>query len=1162
MLNIYRADRADSLVEALGDLMVKPLDDPIAAEIIAVPTRGVERWLAQRLSARLGAAPGHCDGVCANVEFPFPGRLVGEAVAAAAGIDRDTDPWLPQRLVWPLLDAVDQCLNEPWLAALAAHIGATGSPPGAERRARRFSTVRHIANLFDRYAVHRPEMLCAWASGADVDGSGRPLPADTIWQAELWRRLRNRVDEPSPAERLVVACERLRGNGALVNLPPRLSLFGLTRLPASHLQVIAALGIQRDVHLFLLHPSPALWERVEIATNERPRIARRAEDLTVALPRNPLLASWGQDAREMQLVLSRDRGASDDHHRPVGEPANTLLARIQADVRADQSPPGVPLPLQEDTRQFLDPEDKSLQIHSCHGAGRQVEVVRDAVLHLLAADATLEARDVIVMCPDIETYSPLIHATFGSREVDDEVEFEEGAGQSKPSPDLRVRLADRSLRQTNLVLGVVAEVLELVPARLTAAQLLDLASREPVRRRFRLDDADLSRLENLVGETGVRWGLDAAHREPFQLGWLDANSWHAGLDRILLGVAAGEEGQRLFGGVLPLDDVAGGDVDLIGRFAELVDRLHATLTALAEPKGVDAWAESIGHAADSLTATGGTDAWQRAQLQRILDDIVTEATEDGTVNTSPLALPEIRFLLADRLRGRPTRANFRTGHLTVCTLVPMRSVPHRVICLMGLDDGVFPRRTARDGDDIILNDPHLGDRDARTEDRQLLLDALMAATDALVITYSGRDERTNAELPPAVVVGELLEVVDRTVRSRETADDGQPVPARLQVTVHHPLQPFDVRNYTIGALVPGRAWSFDAISLDGARALCGDRLAKPPFLTGPLPAVGKQMIELDKLEAFVQHPAKAFLRQRLGLILGDYSRDVRNDLPIDLDALEKWGIGNRLLEARLGGGDAQACLEAEIARGILPPDALASAILASITLVVERILVEVSALTSKTSEPRSIEVNLLLPNGRSLMGTVPNLRSDLMLTAAFSRVAPKHRLAAWVRFLAVTATHPDHSFEAATIGRNRSDSQKKRQVTIARLALAGTPAERKELSLAHLTKLVDLYDRGMREPLPLYCATSAAYRGAPKPKIGLIAARKAWESEWNFNHEDKDLEHLLVLNGIRSFDELLMAPACQDETGRGWATDEKSRFGRYSRRLWDGLLASEKMIDL
>ena len=448
----------------------------------------------------------------------------------------------------------------------------------------------------------------------------------------------------------------------------------------------------------------------------------------------------------MQLVLGTHEHV--DHHHPIELAEDTLLGRIQADVRADRSPPGIPLPGAADARPPLDPADRSVQIHACHGRARQVEVLRDAILHLLEEDDTLQPRDVIVMCPDIETFAPLIQATFGAGEVVDDDELEPLADELRPT-DLRVRLADRSLRQTNPVLGVVAQLIDLASRRLTASDVLDLADREPVRRRFRLEDEDLARIRDWVADSGIRWGLDAEHRRPYKLQDLAAGTWKAGLDRVLVGVTMTEEGHRLFEGVLPVDDVESLAIDLAGRLAELVDRLQAAVDVFDTAKPVGEWAQAIATAADALTATSQRDAWQRAQLERILDDVVREAAGGDVA----LTLHEVRALLAERLQGRPTRANFRTGHLTICTLVPMRSVPHRVVCLLGLDDAAFPRKAPRDGDDIMLADPHVGDRDPRPEDRQMLLDALMAASDRLIVTYAGNDVRTNTPRPPAVPVG-------------------------------------------------------------------------------------------------------------------------------------------------------------------------------------------------------------------------------------------------------------------------------------------------------------------------------------------------------------------------------------------------------------------------
>jgi exodeoxyribonuclease V gamma subunit len=1146
VFHIHRAERTDGLVAALGEVVGSPLTDAFQAEIVAVPTRGVERWLTQQLSTVLGTSPGRTDGVCANIEFPFPGRLVNGAVAAAAGLDWKTDPWLVARAVWPLLEVVEDSLEEAWLAPLAAYLGRADTRAEGSSGARRLTSVRHIADLFDHYAVHRPALLRAW-----VDGGGDG------WQPELWRRLRARIGEASPPERLSDACARLGAEPGLVDLPARISLFGLTRLPASYLDVLRALAVERDVHLFLLHPSADLWARVAAFTRDRPSIVRRAEDETAGVPRNPLLASWSQDAREMQLVLGRDSDEDvnvHDHIRVERNPP-TLLGHMQADIRADRAPPGSPLPGEQDKRVLLEADDRSLQVHACHGRVRQVEVVRDAILHLLAEDPTLEPRDIIVMCPDIEVFAPLIHATFGT-----------GAGAEDPDPssdvrssriDLRVRLADRSLRQTNPVLGVVSQLLDLCGGRFTASQVLDLAGRAPVRTRFRLDDDDLARVAQWARDGGVRWGLDAKQRASYQLDRLSANTWQAGWDRVLVGVAMAEEGQRLFGGVLPLDDVGSGDIDLAGRFAEFLQRLHTIVDVFAVPMALDAWATQIANAADSLTTAVGREAWQRIQLGRVLEDVVDEGTNAGEVTQTALALPELRALLADRLRGRPTRASFRTGHLTICTLVPMRSVPHRVVCLMGLDDGVFPRQTARDGDDLLLDDPHVGDRDRRSEDRQLLLDAVLAAADHLVITYAARDERTNLRRPPAVPLGELLDVVDRTARFADVAI------TRDRLIVEHPLQPFDRRNFAAGALVPEQTWSFDRVALEGARALVADKTTTPPFIAARLPVKQQVVVELDELVRFVRHPVRAFLRSRLGVGSIAREEDVADAFSIELDALERWRVGERLLEARIAGADQEAAITAEIARGELPPDLLAEPVLAKVYPVVEQLVTAAADYIPSIAEASSsVQVKLELADGRALVGTVPGIRGNLVTTLTYSRVAAGHRLTQWVYLLALAATYPSMPYEGVTVGRLRSDGPQTCDVTVARIRFSDAADERRAEALRELLILIDLFERGRREPLPLYCKTSAAYSAAVGAGIdGRAAADAAWTSGWKFPGESDDPEHRLVLGGTRTLAEVLEEQPRDDESGEGWSDDDPSRAGRYARRLWDGLLAHEELID-
>ena len=393
-------------------LLAEPLADPFAPEVVAVPTRGMERWLTQRMSASLGASAGRSDGVCANVEFPFPRRLVGDAVAAASGIDPEEDPWLPERAVWPLLEVVDECLGEPWLHSLAAHLGKEGD---ADRRARRFATVRHLAELFDRYALHRPEMVRGWARG-EVD-----VAAEAAWQAELWRRLRERIAraEPRRAARTRV---RAPARGPVAARPARAPLAVRPDAPArpATSTCCARSPPAATCTSSSCIPSPALWETLRRATAP---VVRRADDTTAAIPGNRLLASWGQDAREMQLVLGTRRARRPS---PPGRPRRRHAARAHPGRRA-RRPLAARRPAARCRRRPPAarpgrPQRPGPRLPRPRAPGRG-PARRDPAPARGGPD-TLEPRDVIVMCPDIETFAPLIQATFGAGEVveDDELE--------------------------------------------------------------------------------------------------------------------------------------------------------------------------------------------------------------------------------------------------------------------------------------------------------------------------------------------------------------------------------------------------------------------------------------------------------------------------------------------------------------------------------------------------------------------------------------------------------------------------------------------------------------------------------------------------------------------------------------------------------------------
>jgi exodeoxyribonuclease V gamma subunit len=1136
-LHLHRAWRTDLLADGLGELLAHPAGDPFEREFVVVPARGVERWLTQRLSHRLGtgrSGPGEFggDGVCAGIRFLSPSSLI------ALLLDRERDdPWAPDRLVWPLLRAIDASLDEPWAATLARHLGHHDTGEDAElRHGRRYSLARRLATLFASYAVQRPALVAAWSgpdregpdregpdgdgpdregpdrAGPDTDGLGSPLAADLTWQPELWRRLVAEVAAPAPDQRLAETLDRLRAGDPRLDLPARLSLFGHTRIPASEAQLLAAVAERRDVHLWLPQASLTAWDAV--APLAAHGVVRRADDASVEAIEHPLLASLGRDARELQRIV----GPLVDVDDPIGPAAPgraSVLGWLQADLRANTRPDA-------STRlaRIVQPADRSLQVHACHGPSRQIDVLREVLVGLLEDDPTLEPRDIVVMCPDIETFAPLIQAGFGLGDV-----VADEAGGGHPAHQLRVSLADRSLASTNPLLAVATALVELAGGRVTATEVLDLLAAEPVRRRFALDDRDLERVTGWVRAAGVRWGLDAAHRAPFAMQHFGHNTWRAGLDRILVGVAMSADEFGHLGAALPLDDVASSDIELVGRLGEFLDRLEHCVTRLDAASRLDSWLDALVDAVRSLADVPPQDAWQVSQFEREFARAAAAAQpSSGNVSGGPgraetaLRLPDVRAVLRALVVARPTRANFRTGTLSVCTLVPMRSVPHRVVCLVGLDDGLFPRVSTIDGDDVLARAPVTGERDPRSEDRQLLLDAVMAAGDTLVVCYTGADEHTGAPRPPAVPLDELIDAAARTAGT-------DPARTRQQILTRHPLQPYDARNLRVGGLIVApEPFSFDRTAEAGARAGAGPRHPPPAFLPGPLPAAvddqpGAGDLNLADLKDFFTHPARHFLRNRLQVGVPLEHDEVLTAIPIELDALQKWGVGDRLLREVLAGHDPVGLMTAEHLRGTLPPGQLGEADFHKITTQVQGLMTQTAPLRAGTA--RVLDVAVALGDGRMLTGTVGGVFGTRIVSVGYSSLRARQRLLSWLDLLVLTVARPDEAWTAHAVGNARAGPTR---------ALAGPLDER---ARDWLTDLVALYDAGQCAPLAAPLKTACGWaEGHVQEQMGsdrtaVDVACAAWVTDPNsalgIPGEDADAWHRRAFGDSASLDVLLEA---------------------------------------
>ncbi|MSO87646.1 MAG: exonuclease V subunit gamma [Acidimicrobiia bacterium] len=1127
MLQLQGHEQMGGLADQLAAVLAAPVADPMAAEWIVVGSAGVDRWLRLQLSQRLGCSvdPSSTDGVAANLDLLYPQRLVQRILAPRD--PNEPDPWGVDQLTWVVLEVLAGLGSDARLGPIAQ------LAPGATR----WSRARRLADLFDRYLLHRPHMVRSWGAGDDVDGLGNPLPERARWQPYLWRSVREQVGMPSPAELMPDQLAALRAGQCPDDVPERVSLFGLTTIPggAPFLELLDALATQRDVHLLLHHPSAALADKV-----------RRPPGVVGGL--HPLLRSWARPARDT-LVLLGDRGA-DEPIGPAPTPRSavtTVLQQVQADLRADQKPAGQLVP---------SADDRSLRIHSCHGASRQVEVLRDQILHLLADDDHLREDDVVVLCPSLEEFVPLIEAAWGPSASSSPV-----ADDNSGSPALAYRMTDRSLGSIVPVLAALASLLELLDSRFSDAAVLDFANLAPVRERYDLDDEDLSRLADWVEQANVRWGLDAAHRQRWGLpaGHADG-AWSTALDRLLLGVMVSDDPLALGPGeVLPIG-VEGSGVALAGRFAELLDRLKLLADEAQRPRPVGEWIDLLRDASDQLFATERGGEWQAAKLANLFEDIAQQAAIGGQPSAVDLTLAEVRALIGRRLQDTAGRAEFFRGGITVTSLTPLRGLPHRVVCLLGVDESAFTSG-APDGDDLTSLAPEIGDRDRRAETRQALLDAVLAAEDHLIITRTGHSVVTNQPVPPAVAVAELREAVAATIA------DGKRQEAMAAIEIAHPRQGYDERNFRPGAIDPGAtvAWGFNTLARDGA-----DRrrmnLSPPAFLEEPLAVDPLPVVDLGELRDFLENPVRYFVRSCLRVNLPEVpsrsggklvapsstssglarASEGRN-LVLELDSLESWKVADRLLAHRRSGGDVGSFRRRERASDLLPPGRLSDR---AIDLTVEKVDPLVDCLDDLGvlgTEPIQRPVDVSLPDGTRLVGSVRDDRGVAPgpVTVTASHWHRKRELGPWLDLLALTAQDPSRPWTAQLVASAKS----KARVKSVAITLPGESAtQRRDRALTALSTVVGLFQRGRTEPLPIFPETSIdLYEGKP---------RAATWSGYQGMGEGVDRWVQLVFGSI-TFAELLAIECRPDDPPGG----NGGRAERYASVLWGAFHDSQAAPD-
>lgn len=1025
-LSIITSNRMEVLVERLATLMREPLGPPLSPETIVVQSRGMERWVSMELARR--------NGISANLRFPFPNAFLESAFRAVCPDLPDRSPFEPSILTFRIMARVQERLDDPDFAPLKRFLKD-------DRRASKLHQISlRVADLFDQYLVFRPDVMQRWEQGR-IGAAERPFK----WQALLWQDLAHEAGAPHRVRlRRRLADAISEGAYALSALPRRVFLFGISYLPRFHLEIFAGLSRVVPVTLFSANPCREYWADI-VSTREAHLIRRRrggtgtAADGLHLEQGNPLLAAWGRLGREFLDAVTESPAQQEE--RFVDPGVDTLLNRVQSDIlnlRQPEPAPGARA-------------DGSIRVHACHSPMREVEVLHDQLLAMFDEDPGLQPRDIIVMTPDIEAYAPFISAVFGA--------------QSDPQRRIPFSIADRSPHRESGELQAFFSLLDLRETRFEAAPILQLLDSPSIRAKFNLEDARRMQLERWVRQAQVCWGKDETTAHDLGLPVHAQNTWRAGIERLLLGYALPPSGTEVFQGVRGCDAVEGSDVRLLGRFLEFLESVFAFAAALRTPRRLSAWQTELNHAAAALfpEAEGGEAGLLR--LQRLLNELAQ--LEETAGFTAEVPIEVVRACLSARLEAEGAGRGFLSGGVTFCAMLPMRTIPFEVVCLIGMNHDAFPREDHRLTFDLMAQAPKPGDRSRRSDDKYLFLEALTAARRRFFISHVGQSLQDNSPVPPSVLVSDLLDALQR----------GYGIDLEEGILTRHPLQAFSPDYFN------GRSglFSYSSENLRAFTAASGKK-QPPAFFPEPVRLSAAEQEtwarpDLPRLASFFANPAKCLLRDRLGLQLDPPPAEAGDREPFRLRGLERFEVGCRLLEHRLAGGLPEPVFAELHAAGRLPHGTVGEVAFQDLWAEVNRFARRLAPLFPAGAE-RTIEAGWDL-GGTRLSVRLAGIRGNSCLRFRFGKLRARDVIDLWLQHLALCLSAEENP---ACVSLMVATDQ------TLRLAPAAD-------SRAALEELLSLYRRGIELPLAFFPKSSLALaRSARRSEArALAAARSAWE---------------------------------------------------------------------
>ncbi len=935
----YVSRLSDVLAPALAYLR-QPVDI-FAKQHIVVPTAGVKAWLMSEVAKQLGTSgPNSEDGIIANVEVDFPGSLTKFLKPQVMG---ERDPWLIENLMFHVLDVISAD------AQYEPIITRSGGP---------LIAARAIADRFDRYHVRRPAMIRLWEQGKATvsptahNPNAKQLNTTDMWQFQLWSEVRKRIGEPSPAARKPELSSKT---------PKQILVVGFQSLSPGQIDALLQLKDHVEVRVVLVHPSRAISQKWGVTAD--PSVGLIPErNPTPSMPDDidPLINAWLLGSQELETLLASQQ-IEVTHVAHAGSTSQNLLNRMQQTVAQHLSA----------VEQLVESEDRSLMIHRCHDLSRQVEVLHDALLHAFTDLQDLQPHEIVVLCPNIEKAAPYLEATFAR--------VLKVKGQNVKLPLI---VADRGIRQVNDGAALLVGLIDLVRSRCSVDGVLSVATSPLVLKNLGVNSEGVEHWYRYANKANVRWGLTVEHRKQNGLDApnLSAHTWLNALEQMLLGALV-PDGTQTFDalGVDALDDVDLSDVDEIAALIRVFDAVLTLSDLTNNHQTVNDWCDVIESAMIALCGEN-------------CDELAIPVKQIGLLRASSIGstvvvpYSDVASQLSDMLNQLPGRQPLRTGAITATSMIPLRGVPFRVVCVVGFDEESLASNEG-EGDDLIERQRLIGDQDARLDVRRALLDSALAAQDRLIITCTGQSIKNNQRLPLATPLAEFVDF------ARRLGVGNHPTNKHLSaIEVEHPRHTTSVRNFFKDEVQLGIIWAHDDVARQAATTL-GDAVIAGPLST--VAHISPIVLTPELLETTYIEPLDIYVRQTLDIFsYRKNEKEIPATIPLTIDKKVSARLAKELLffTSTHPSQGAIDDWDAEVRRsGVIPPAPFSDEAIDEVHELVQAMQANLAAKAIDVAALKSVDVDIDIAPGVKVVGAIPMCTqgSEMIATAVYFRASAK-----------------------------------------------------------------------------------------------------------------------------------------------------------------------------